>query len=234
MMTPEPVKNFCASSTPIKVSEKAKKNAGKILSLLEKEYPDAHLILNFTNPLELLVATILAAQCPDVRVNQVTEALFKKYKTPQDYTKANLPAFEKEISKISFYRGKAKNIINACRMIVERFDGKLPKTTEELTQLPGVGRKTANIVLSNAMGIHALGVDTHLWRVSNRIGLSEHNDPDKIESDLVQLFPKDKWLKLMHVFQAHGRTVCHAKKPLCRECVVNEYCDYYASISGKH
>lgn len=232
MMTPEPVKNFYASSIPIKVAEKAKKNAGKILSLLEKEYPDARLILNFKNPLELLVATILAAQCPDVRVNQVTEALFKKYKTPQDYAKANLPAFEKEISKISFYRGKAKNIINACKMIVEKFGGKLPKTTEELTRLPGVGRKTANIVLSNALGIPAIGVDTHLGRASNRIGLSEHNDPDKIESDLTRLFPEDKWLKLMHVFQAHGRAICQAKKPLCGECGVKNYCNYFLRLSG--
>lgn len=209
------------------MDEKLKKRAERILDILEKEYPHAKLVLNFKNPLELLVATILAAQCRDVLVNEVTEPLFKKYKTPEDYANANPAALEQEVRPVTFYQNKAKYILNAAKMLAEKFGSKVPRTIEELVQLPGVGRKTANIVLSNAMGIPAIGVDTHLMRLSQRIGFTKHKDPDKIEADLCALIPKERWLKAMHVIGAHGREICHAKNPQCGKCKINSLCDYY-------
>lgn len=204
-----------------------KKRTTKILDILEKEHPNAKLVLNFKNPLELLVATILAAQCRDVLVNEVTELLFKKYKTPEDYAKANPAIFENEVSRVTFYQNKAKYVLKAAKMLVEKFESKVPQTVEELVELPGVGRKTANIVLSNAMNIPAIGADTHLIRLSQRIGFTKHKDPDKIEADLCALIPRERWLRATHVIGWHGREICQAKKPLCEKCKINSMCDYY-------
>ncbi len=215
------------------MGDELKKRAEKILNILEKEYPNAKLVLNFKNPLELLVATILAAQCRDVLVNEVTEPLFKKYKTPEDYAKANPMEFEKEVSRVTFYQNKAKYILKAAKMLAEKFGSKVPRTVDELVQLPGVGRKTANIVLANTMGIPAIGVDTHLMRLSQRIGFTKHKDPDKIEKDLCAVIPKELWLKAMHVIGAHGREICNAKKPLCEKCKINMLCDFYNNAKPK-
>ncbi len=215
------------------MNDALKKRALKAVDILEKEYPDAKLVLNFKNPLELLVATILAAQCRDVLVNEITEPLFKKYKTPEDYAKTNPEAFEDAVSRVTFYQNKAKYILKAAKMLVGKFGSKVPQTMEELVQLPGVGRKTANIVLANAMNIPAIGVDTHLMRLSQRIGLTGHNDPDKIEKDLCALIPKERWLKAMHVIGWHGREICHAKNPQCEKCKINSLCDFYNNPKSK-
>lgn len=198
----------------------------KILTLLEKEYPAAKLALEFKTPMELLVALILAAQCTDERVNQVTKTLFKKYKTARDYAKANLAMLEEEIRPTGFFRNKSKSIIGCAKGIVERYGGKVPDNLEDLLTLPGVGRKTANILLGNAFGKPAIGVDTHVGRLAQRIGLSKATDPDKIEADLCPIVPKAKWVRFCHLLQEHGRRVCQAKKPWCSICVIRKHCDY--------
>lgn len=203
-----------------------KKRATKIISLLEKKHPDASLALNFTNPLELLVATILAAQCKDKRVNDVTRTLFKKYKKAEDYKRAKISVLEKDVSSISFFRNKAKNIKNCCKVIVEKYDGNVPSEINELTSLPGIGRKTANIVLGNAFGQPAIAVDTHVQRVSVRLGLATSKNPDDIEKELCEVVPREKWIKTCHLFQAHGRMTCTAKDPSCPICVLYDLCEW--------
>jgi endonuclease-3 len=197
----------------------------KIIELLEKEYPKTKIALHYSSPLEILVATILSAQCTDKRVNLVTPSLFKKYKTAKDYANADLPELEQDIRSTGFYRNKAKNIKNAGRMIVERFDSQVPQTMEEILMLPGVARKTANIVLSNAYGvIVGIAVDTHVRRLSKRLGLTENTNPDKIEKDLIQIVPKSHWKNITNLLISHGRAVCDARKPKCGICCLNKIC----------
>jgi len=205
-------------------SEK-RKRVLKIIELLEKEYPKAKTALHYSSPLEILVATILSAQCTDKRVNMVTESLFKKYKTAEDYANADLAELEQGIRSTGFYRNKAKNIKNAGQMLVERFDSQVPNALEEILELPGVARKTANIVLSNAYGvIEGIAVDTHVRRLSKRLGLTENKNPDKIEKDLMQIVPKSHWKRITDLLIFHGRNVCMARKPKCDSCVLNKLC----------
>lgn len=205
-------------------SEK-RKRVLKIIELLEKEYPRAKTALHYSSPLEILVATILSAQCTDKRVNIVTKSLFKKYKTAEGYANADLAELEQDIRSTGFYRNKAKNIKNAARMMVEKFDSQVPDTMEEILELPGVARKTANIVLSNAYGvIEGIAVDTHVRRLSKRLGLTENKNPDKIEKDLMQIVPKSHWKRITDLLIFHGRNVCMARKPKCDSCVLNKLC----------
>jgi endonuclease-3 len=200
----------------------------KIIDRLEAVHPDARLDLDFTNPLELLIALILAAQARDDLVRQITPGLFKKHQTPQDYAKASLPELEKDIRKLNFYHNKAKAIHNCCNELVKRFDGKVPNNLEDLLSLPGVGRKTANIVLGNAFGQDTIGVDTHVMRLAQRLELSDKSDPDKIEEDLTLIVPKTRRVRFCHLLQYHGRRICIAKKPKCRECTISGLCRYPA------
>jgi endonuclease III len=200
----------------------------KILERLEKLHPDAKLALDFTNPLELLIALILAAQARDDLVNKITADLFKTYRTAADYVAAPLPKLQSEIGKINFYRNKAKSIHNCCTELVERFDGRVPDNLDDLVSLPGVGRKTANIVLGNAFGQQAIGVDTHVMRLSQRLGFSKKTDPDKIEADLMEIVPQKKRVRFCHLMQYHGRRICVAQKPKCPDCVIRSLCPFPA------
>ena len=197
----------------------------KILSLLEKAYPDARLVLHCKNPLELLVATILAAQCTDERVNKVTETVFKKYKLAKDYANAKQEVFEAEIRSTGFYKNKARNIIACNKELVERFGGNVPDTMEDLVTLPGVGRKTANVLLGNVFGKQAIAVDTHVFRIAHRLELAKSNDPDKVELELCKIIPQEKWTRSCLVIGTHGRRTCVARKPLCDVCVVEKLCN---------
>jgi endonuclease-3 len=197
----------------------------KIIELLEKEHPDAKIALHYSNPLELLIATILSAQCTDERVNIVTKTLFKKYRTPQDYVKANVKALENDIRSTGFYRNKTRNIKGCCQMLIDKFNSKVPRTMEEMLELPGVARKTANIVLSKAYGVvEGIAVDTHVRRLAQRLRLTENEDPNKIEQDLMQIVPKNKWVRITDLLIFHGRRICTAKKPNCTGCVLNKIC----------
>jgi endonuclease-3 len=205
----------------MKPEEKVKKT----LKLLKLEYPQIRTALTFRDPLQLLVATILSAQCTDERVNMVTAVLFKKYHSVEDYANADVRVFEQEIRSTGFYRNKAKNIIGAATMIVQEFGGRVPDTMEDLIRLPGVARKTANIVLSNAYGkIDGIAVDTHVKRLSNLLGLTKYTDPVKIERDLMRITPKKDWSNLSHLLIFHGRSVCIARKPRHDLCVLNFIC----------
>lgn len=196
----------------------------EVIRRLERVYPNK-LELNFKNPFELLIAVILAAQTTDAKVNQVTERLFKKYKTPEDYLRVPLEELQRDISSINYYRNKAKYIKGACKMLVENFGGEVPKSIEELTKLPGVGRKTANMILYNAFGINeGIAVDTHTARVSKRLGLTEEEKPDKIEQELMQITPKEEWGKLSNLLILHGRYICTARNPKHKECVLYDLC----------
>ena len=197
----------------------------KVIELLDREHSDAKIALRYTNSLELLVATILSAQCTDERVNMVTKILFKKYTKAEDYANADLKELEQDIKSTGFYRNKAKNIKNAGKMIVEQFDSQVPQTMEEILELPGVARKTANIVLSNAYGvIVGIAVDTHVRRLSKKLGLTENTNPEKIEKDLMQIVPKSHWKNITNLLISHGRTVCDARKPKCDICCLNKIC----------
>jgi endonuclease III len=202
-----------------------KQRTEKIIELLEEEYPNAKTALNFSNPLEILIATMLSAQTTDVQVNIVTNHLFKKYHTPEDYANANIKELEQDIHSTGFYHNKARNLQGCCRLLVEKFNSQVPKTMDELLELPGVARKTANIVLYNAFGtIAGIAVDTHVRRLSERLGLTEQKDQDKIEQDLMKLTPKEKWMELTDLLIFHGRQICMAKKPDCSGCVLNKIC----------
>jgi endonuclease-3 len=202
-----------------------KARALKIIELLEKQYPRAKTALHYSSPLEILIATILSAQCTDKRVNIVTKSLFKKYRTAEDYANADLAELEQDIRSTGFYRNKAKNIKNAGQMLVERFDSQVPDTMEKILELPGVARKTANIVLSNAYGvIEGIAVDTHVRRLSKRLGLTENTNPDKIERELMQIIPKSHWKRITNLLISHGRNVCMARKPKCDSCILNKLC----------
>lgn len=203
-----------------------KSRALRIVRVLEKAYPDAKIALDFSNPLELLVATILAAQCTDERVNMVTEGLFKKYRTAEDYAQADLAAFENEIYSTGFYKAKAKAVLGMAKVLVERHRGQVPTTLEELTSLPGVGRKTANVVLGNAHGQQAIAVDTHVFRVSQRLGFAKSDDPEKIHDQLCQVLPRAKWTRITHLLTTHGRRICQARTPSCPTCPVRALCPW--------
>jgi len=198
----------------------------KIIRRLEQVHSDAKLDLDFSNPLELLIALILAAQARDDLVNQVTVELFKKYRTAKDYARIPLEKLQEQLRKINFYRNKARSIHNCCAEIVKRFGGKVPERLEDLLTLPGVGRKTANIVLGNAFGQPTIGVDTHVMRLSQRLGLTTNTNPDKIEFDLTPLVPEKQRVRFCHLLQYHGRRVCFAKKPRCPECTIRSLCPY--------
>jgi endonuclease-3 len=196
----------------------------KVLDILQKEYPDARVTLDFKDPLQLLIATILAAQCTDERVNQVTKDLFKKYRKASDYAGADLKTLEGEIRSTGFFRNKAKSIIGCCQELVQKFKGQVPRTLEELTSLPGVGRKTANILLGNAFNQQAIAVDTHVKRVTHRLGWAKSDDPDKIEFELMEVIPQNRWTLSCHQIVFHGRRVCMAKNPQCPTCPVAKLC----------
>lgn len=203
----------------------------KILSLLAKMYGDPKTALDFKTPYELLVATILSAQCTDKRVNLVTKDLFKKYRKVEDYAKADLKEFEQDIRSTGFYRNKAKNIISGAKMIVEKFGSKVPDTMEELITLPGVARKTANIVLTEAYGkVEGIAVDTHVLRLSLRLGLTENIKPEKVEADLMKAYPREYWGKISNLLITHGRNVCFARSPNCKECVLSKICPSVFSL----
>lgn len=202
-----------------------KQRMEKVIELLEKKYPTAKTALNYSNPLEILVATMLSAQTTDERVNIVTKSLFKKYRTPTDYVDADINELEQDIHSTGFYHNKAKNLQNCCKLLVEKFQSQVPKTMDELLELPGVARKTANIVLYNAYEIiEGIAVDTHVRRLSQRLGLTEYDDPEKIEQDLMKLTPRAKWMELTDLLILHGRQVCIARKPKCETCVLNKIC----------
>jgi len=202
-----------------------KKRAGKIIGQLKRAYPDARCSLNYSTPLELLIATILSAQCTDERVNIVTAELFRKYRSVDDYMNAAPAELEREIHSTGFFRNKAKSIQGACRMIREQHGGRVPETLEELIALPGVARKTANVVLGNAFQIASgVVVDTHVSRVSQRLKLTGHEQPEKIERDLIELVPRKDWIIFPHLLIAHGRAICKARTPLCAECPVEPLC----------
>lgn len=196
-----------------------------VFEMLRKEYPDAKIALSYRNPLELLVATILSAQCTDERVNKVTISLFKKYPTLESYARASLPELEEAIRSAGFFRNKARNIKACCELILNKFGGRIPQTMDELITLPGVARKTANIVLSNAFAIvEGIAVDTHVRRLAYRLGFTTETDPDKIERDMMAVIPKKYWFNLSYVLIDHGRKICKARAPGCKRCVVRHLC----------
>ncbi len=207
------------------IAAEEKKRARKIIERLKRAYPDARCSLNYSTPLELLIATILSAQCTDERVNTVTAELFSKYRNIDDYIDAAPAELERDIHSTGFFRNKAKAIQGACRVIRDEHGGRVPETLEELTAMPGVARKTANVVLGNAYGIASgVVVDTHVARVSGRLRLTEHQQPEKIERDLIELVPRSDWIIFPHLLIAHGRAVCKARTPLCAECPVETLC----------
>ena len=199
---------------------------GPILQLLDQHYPDAHCTLDFSNPLELLVATVLSAQCTDIRVNKETPAIFNKYPTAAAYAAAPLAELEAAFHPTGFFRQKSKSVQGICRALVENYDGQVPASLEALVKLPGIGRKTANVILGNAFNIPGITVDTHLGRVSQRLGLTSNQDPVKIEFDLMPLVPPARWTKFSHQMIWHGRQICTARKPQCPVCPILPYCDY--------
>jgi endonuclease-3 len=202
-----------------------KARAQEIIELLQKEHADAKIALHYVNPLQLLIATILSAQATDEQINKLTPELFKKYKTAADFANAATTELEQMIKSSGFYHNKAKNIKNCCKALIEKHRGQVPTTMAELVELPGVARKTANIVLQNAYDIiEGIAVDTHVRRLAQRLGLSEKDDPEKIEKDLMQIVPKDQWAKITDLLIFHGRRICTAKKPNCAGCVLNKIC----------
>jgi endonuclease-3 len=209
-----------------------KSRASKVLDLLAKAYPDAALALHFSNPLELLVATILSAQCTDERVNMVTEHLFKRYREAQDYAQADPATLEREIHSTGFFKAKTRALIGVGRTLVERHGGVVPGTADELTALPGVGRKTANVVLGNAFGVPALAVDTHVFRVSQRLGLARADDPEEVHDQLCEVIPRVKWISATHLLIIHGRRTCLARQPDCPRCRVEPLCPWPEKVKA--
>ena len=201
----------------------------KILDDLDSLYPNAKAGLDFTTPFELLIATILSAQCTDVRVNKVTAVLFKEHNTPKAILGLGVDGLTKYIKSCGLYKTKSKNIINTCNVLYHDYDSKVPDTIEELMKLPGVGRKTANVVVSNAFGTPAIAVDTHVFRVTNRIGIVNEKDVLSTEKALMRVIPKERWSKSHHLFIWHGRNLCKARNPRCEECILNDRCKFYNS-----
>jgi len=200
--------------------------ARKIIRALKKAYPDAKIALHFGNPLELLVATILSAQCTDERVNMVTPALFKKYPAARDYARADAATLEEEVRSTGFYRAKTRSIIAMAKTLVDQHGGEVPRSRQALVALPGVGLKTANVILGNAFGGQAIAVDTHVFRVCQRLGLARSDDPDEIHDQLTDVLPEKEWTFTTHLVQAHGRRCCFARKPLCPACPVRTLCPW--------
>ncbi len=214
-------------------AESRRGRARTLIRHLERAYPDAACALRFTTPLELLVATILAAQCTDERVNQVTASLFQRYRRAADYAAADPGTFEGEIRSTGFFRAKTRSVLGMARALVERHGGEVPRTLEALTALPGVGRKTANVVLGNAFGVPGIAVDTHVFRVTQRLGLAKADDPDEIESQLAEVVPRPVWTRFCHLIQAHGRRVCLARNPACPACPVRALCPWPGKTGGR-
>lgn len=208
--------------------EERTRRVQKVIQILDRTYPNVALALSFKTPLELLIALILAAQCTDERVNQVTAPLFKKYRAAHDWVGADLATLEAEIRPTGFYRNKAKAIRACCQMLCDRFGGKVPQGLEDLVSLPGVGRKTANILRGNPFDQPAIGVDTHVARLAQRLGFTAQNDPDKIEFDLNSLVPDKVKVRFCHLLQAHGRAICVARKPKCSACPIHHACPFPA------
>lgn len=204
-----------------------KESIDKVLEILSQTYPNAKCALNFNSSYELLVSTILSAQCTDKRVNIVTEDLYKEYNTPEKMVTLSEEELGEKIRSCGFYKNKSKNILEASRAILSEHNGKVPNTMDELTKLPGVGRKTANVVLSNAFGVPAIAVDTHVFRVSNRIGLAKGKNPEQVEKELMKNVPKHMWSDTHHYLIWHGRNICKARKPECEKCPVAPYCEYF-------
>jgi endonuclease-3 len=211
-----------------------KDKATEIIRLLKRAYPDAHCALNHSNAFELLIATILSAQCTDVRVNIVTADLFRKYRKPEDFLKVPATELQQDIRTTGFFRNKTKSIQGASKMLVEEFGGQVPQSMEELLKLPGVARKTANVVLGVAFGIASgIVVDTHVTRLSRRLGLTKNKDAEKIERDLTEIVPRKDWIAFAHLLISHGRQVCKARQPLCEECAVEKPCPSSSLKTGK-
>jgi len=208
------------------------KDMAAILEILEKSYPNAKCSLDFTDPLELLVATVLSAQCTDERVNRVSKDLFKKYRSAQDYASAPLQELEEDIRPTGFFRNKAKSLKSCGISLMERFHGQVPRTLDELVTLPGIGRKTANVILGTAFDTPGIVVDTHVGRVVQRLGLTRHQDPVKIEFDLMELIPRERWTRFSHELIWHGRQICTARNPKCPQCPLLEHCDYGREALG--
>ncbi len=209
------------------------KRVREIIKILSKAIPDSSIALKFSNPFELLIATILSAQCTGMKVNQVTADLFGKYHSPRDYAEVDSKELEEDIRPTGFYRNKAKSIQKCCQELVDRFGGKVPQTLEDLVTLPGVGRKTANVILGNAFGVPGIVVDTHVQRVSQRIGLTKNDDPVKIEFDLMEIVPKEAWTHFSNLLIWHGRKTCVARNPLCEICPIRKHCDYGSKRSSR-
>lgn len=212
-------------------------NSEKVLAIIkvfDELYPEANCSLDYQDPLQLLISTQLAAQCTDARVNIVTKTLFVKYKTVSDFANADLLELEEDIRSTGFYHNKAKNIINTCKRIISDFGGKVPENMEDLLKLPGVGRKTANLVLGDCFGIPGIVVDTHASRLSRHIGLTVREDPEKIEYDLMKVVPKESWGRFCHQLVLHGRAICMARKPSCQFCPIRGLCDFGMNISAKN
>ncbi|HSQ88946.1 endonuclease III [Romboutsia sp.] len=205
------------------------KDINKILNVLEETYPDAQCELNYTTPFELLIATILSAQCTDVRVNKVTAELFKKYNTPEAFLKLSTQEISEKIKSCGLYKSKAQKIKVTSEMLCEFYNGEVPDILEELIKLPGVGRKTANVVLSNAFNQDAMAVDTHVFRVSNRIGIVHTKTPEKTEFALMEVIPKKRWSNSHHLLIFHGRRICKARNPECKVCPIKNDCNYYVA-----
>lgn len=207
--------------------EWGKKEIQRLIQAMDEAFPEDGIALHYRNPLELLVATILSAQCTDERVNQVTASLFKKYRSAEDYARADLATLEQEIRPTGFFKQKARTLVACCRMLVEEFGGEVPQTMEALTRLPGVGRKTANVILGNCFGQPAIVVDTHVRRVSQRLGLTRSDDPDQIEQELAAMLPRETWTRTSHQILLHGRHICKARRPLCEQCRITALCACY-------
>jgi endonuclease-3 len=210
-----------------KLSQKAKKELQtEVISILSKEYPEVKIQLNHSSPFELLIATMLSAQCTDARVNIVTEKLFKKYLVADDYLKVPAEELEQDIFSTGYYKAKARNIRECAKVLIERFNREIPNNLEDLVALPGVGRKTANVVLGHAFGIPGVVVDTHVVKISNRIGIVNTKDAVKIEQELMKLIPKEQWTIFTHYYIEHGRKVCVARSPKCKVCLIRHLCNY--------
>ena len=208
----------------MKTKDRLRTRARQIAGLLAKQYPDARCALNYENPLQLLIATILSAQCTDVRVNMVTPALFARYPDAEAFAEADIGELEKAIQSTGFFRNKARSIKACCKQIVAEHGGQVPGTMEALFNLPGIGRKTANVVLSNAFDVPGITVDTHVTRLSRRMGLTKETDAVKIERDLMELLPRKRWSRFSHAMIFHGRQVCLARKPKCTTCILSKVC----------
>jgi endonuclease III len=209
-----------------------KQRVNEIIKQFDELYAEAECSLEYNDPLQLLISTQLAAQCTDARVNIVTKTLFQKYKNVHDFANADLQELEQDVKSTGFYHNKARNIINCCCMLINEYDGRVPGNMEDLLKLPGVGRKTANLVLGDIFGVPGVVVDTHAKRLSNRIGLTRNEDPEKVEYDLMKVVPKKHWSKFCHQLVYHGRAVCNARKPNCEGCTIRRYCDF-GSMGGK-